>query len=289
MVRNTGGRAVPPIPPPAEKAAAVRNMFGAIAPSYDLLNHLLSLNTDRRWRRRAVDRLLRIARSDGAVLDACAGTLDLACEIAGRDAFRGRVLATDFAVPMLERGMAKVERLPVSVVGADTLRLPAGDATLDGAIVGFGVRNLSDLGAGLAEFARVLRPGAPLVILEFTTPSRQPFRGLYLFYFRQVLPRVGRLISRHGSAYDYLPATVLEFPAPAALAAMMRDAGFDAVEWVVLSGGIAAIHTGVRGAQGSATESASAAAPNASTQAAASASPAAVRSASPGNTSSRSA
>ena len=289
MVRNAGGGAVPPVPPPGEKAAAVRNMFGAIAPRYDFLNHLLSLNTDRRWRRSAVDRLLRDARPDGVLLDACAGTLDLAREIAGRDTFRGRVLASDFAMPMLERGVAKVERLPVSVVCADTLRLPAGDATLDGAIVGFGVRNLADLGSGVAEFARVLRPGAPLVILEFTTPSWQPFRGLYLFYFRHVLPLIGRLVSRHRSAYDYLPATVLAFPSPPALAGMMRDAGFGAVEWTRLSGGIAAIHVGLRAARGSATDSSSAAARNASTQSAAAASPAATRPANSGNTSSRSA
>jgi demethylmenaquinone methyltransferase/2-methoxy-6-polyprenyl-1,4-benzoquinol methylase len=289
MVRNAGGGAAPPVPPPGEKAAAVRNMFGAIAPRYDFLNHLLSLNTDRRWRRRAVDRLLRHARPDGVVLDACAGTLDLAREVAGRDAFRGRVMASDFAVPMLERGVAKVERLPVSVVCADTLQLPTADATLDGAIVGFGVRNLADLGAGLAEFARVLRPGAPLVILEFTTPSWQPFRGLYLFYFRHVLPLIGRLVSRHRSAYDYLPATVLEFPSPPRLAAMMRDAGFGDVEWTALSGGIAAIHVGLRTPHDKATESSSAAVRKASTQSAAGASSSPARPASSGSTSSRSA
>jgi len=289
MVRNPGGGAVPPVPPPAEKATAVRNMFGAIAPRYDLLNHLLSLNTDRRWRRRAVDRLLVRARPDGVLLDACAGTLDLAREIAAREAFRGHVLASDFAVPMLEHGVGKVDRLAVSVVCADTLRLPAADASLDGAIVGFGVRNLADLRAGLIEFGRVLRRGAPLVILEFTTPSWQPFRGLYLFYFRQVLPRIGRLVSRHRSAYDYLPATVLEFPSPPALAALMRDAGFSDVEWTALSGGIAAIHVGVRAAQGSATDSSAAAARNASTQSSASESSAPARPASSGNTSSRSA
>lgn len=289
MVRNTGGGAVPPVPPPGEKAAAVRNMFGAIAPRYDFLNHLLSLNTDRRWRRRAVDRLLRHARPDGMILDACAGTLDLAREVAGRNAFRGRVLASDFAVPMLERGVAKVVRLPVSVVCADTLRLPADDATLDGAIVGFGVRNLADLGAGLSEFARVLRPSAPLVILEFTTPSWQPFRGLYLFYFRHVLPLIGRLVSRHRSAYDYLPATVLEFPSPPALAARMRDAGFGDVEWTALSGGIAAIHVGLRTDHGNATDSASAAVRNASTQSVTAVSPPATRPSNSGSTSSRSA
>ena len=254
MVRNAEDRADPPAPMADKNAAAVRGMFSAIAPRYDLLNHLLSLNTDRRWRRRAVDRLLAAGRPDGTYLDACAGTLDLAREIATRNSFRGRVLASDFALPMLARGVAKVDALPVSIACADTLRLPVARESLDGVIVGFGVRNLADLDGGLAEFARVLRPGAPLVILEFTTPSREPFRSLYLFYFRHLLPRVGRLVSRHGSAYDYLPATVIDFPVPKELASRMGAAGFDNVEWDVLTGGIAAVHVGIRrGAQSTAT------------------------------------
>jgi demethylmenaquinone methyltransferase/2-methoxy-6-polyprenyl-1,4-benzoquinol methylase len=262
-------------------------MFGAIAPRYDLLNHLLSLNTDRRWRRLAVDRLLAEGGTDGVYLDACAGTLDLAREIAARPSFRGRVLASDFAVPMLERGLPKVRSLRVSVACADTLRIPVADGAFDGAIVGFGVRNLADLEAGLAEFARVLRPGAPLVILEFTTPVWPPFRALYLFYFRRILPLVGRLVSRHESAYHYLPATVVEFPAPGALAALMGEAGFDQTDWRLLSGGIAALHVGIRGPQSRATSSSSATVASASIQSVAAASPAEAPADSPGSTVSR--
>ncbi|MHB1167957.1 MAG: ubiquinone/menaquinone biosynthesis methyltransferase [Longimicrobiales bacterium] len=234
------------LPAPAEKAAAVRRMFGAIAPRYDLLNHLLSLNSDKRWRRRAVDVLLQDARLDGTYLDACAGTLDLAHELARRGEFAGRVLAADFTPEMLERGKSKAEGLPMFPAAGDTLMLPVRDASMDGATVGFGVRNLADLDAGLRELTRVLRPGAKLVILEFTTPSWQPFRGTYLFYFRHVLPRIGRMVSSHGTAYSYLPASVLEFPEPPELADRMRAAGLRDVTWETRSGGIVAIHSGVR-------------------------------------------
>lgn len=278
MVRNAGDRADPPPPRVGQDAAAVRRMFSAIAPRYDLLNHLLSLNRDRRWRRLAVDRLLALGRPDGVYLDACAGTLDLAREIATRSSFSGWVLASDFAVPMLARGASKVGALPVSTTCADTLKLPVDGAVFDGAIVGFGVRNLADLDAGLEEFARVLRPGSPLVILEFTTPAWRPFRALYLLYFRHVLPRIGRVVSRHRSAYDYLPATVLDFPDPEELARRMRDAGFEEIQWERLTGGIAAVHAGIRTGQGTATESPSAAARNASSHSAAAASPASARS-----------
>jgi demethylmenaquinone methyltransferase/2-methoxy-6-polyprenyl-1,4-benzoquinol methylase len=213
------------------RAEAVQRMFSAVAPRYDLLNHLLSLNIDRRWRRLAVDRLLELARLDGTILDACAGTLDLAREVATRQAFTGRVVASDFAVPMLAAGVAKVRGLPVGVAAADTLRMPLATGSIDGAIVGFGVRNLADLDAGLAEFARVLRPGAPLVILEFTTPPRQPLRAAYLLYFRRILPLIGRLVSGHGSAYDYLPESVLAFPEPDALADRLSAVGFRYVRW----------------------------------------------------------
>jgi demethylmenaquinone methyltransferase/2-methoxy-6-polyprenyl-1,4-benzoquinol methylase len=229
------------------RAEAVQRMFSAVAPRYDLLNHLLSLNIDRRWRRLAVDRLLVLARLDGTILDACAGTLDLAREVATRQAFTGRVVASDFAVPMLAAGVAKVRGLPVGVAAADTLRMPLATGSIDGAIVGFGVRNLADLDAGLAEFARVLRPGAPLVILEFTTPPRQPLRAAYLLYFRRILPLIGRLVSGHGSAYDYLPESVLAFPEPDALADRMSAVGFRDVRWELVTGGIVAVQIGLRG------------------------------------------
>ncbi|HEV2147141.1 MAG TPA: class I SAM-dependent methyltransferase [Longimicrobiaceae bacterium] len=234
------------LPAPADKAAQVRRMFSSIAPRYDLLNHLLSANVDRLWRRRAVDRLGWERAPEGRYLDNCAGTLDLAVELARRPGFRGRVVGSDFTFAMLERGQDKVTRLPVWSACADALMLPYPDATFDGSTVGFGVRNLADLDAGLRESARVLRPGARLVILEFTTPSWQPFRGLYFFYFLRVLPLIGRLVSKHSSAYSYLPESVLGFPEPPALAEKMRRAGFEEVGWKTLSGGIAAIHWGTR-------------------------------------------
>ncbi|HET7461806.1 MAG TPA: class I SAM-dependent methyltransferase [Longimicrobium sp.] len=235
------------LPAREEKAAAVRRMFSSIAPRYDLLNHLLSANVDRVWRRRAVDRLGWERVPGGLYLDNCAGTLDLAVELAGRDGFGGRVVGSDFTYAMLERGTGKLEQLPVEPACADALTLPFADAVFDGATVGFGVRNLADLDAGLVEMARVLKPGAKLVILEFTTPRWQPFRALYLGYFLKVLPLVGRVVSKHHTAYTYLPESVRHFPEPPELAEKMRRAGFADVAWKTLSGGIAALHWGTRG------------------------------------------
>jgi len=237
-------------PAPDEKAAAVRGMFGAIAPKYDLLNHVLSLNIDKRWRRDAVDILLKGAPRDGTYLDGCAGTLDLALELARRPRFDGQVVAYDFALPMLQGGVPKLgrngERAPLDVTCADALRLPFRDRSFDGVTIGFGVRNLADLDAGLGEAARVLKPRARLVILEFTTPSFKPLRDLYLFYFTRILPWIGRRLSGHDSAYTYLPESVLEFPRPPELASRIEAAGFRDVGWESLTGGIAAIHHAVR-------------------------------------------
>lgn len=230
----------------ADKAAAVQRMFGAVAPRYDLLNHLLSLNIDKRWRRLAVDTLMAAAVPDGLFLDACAGTLDLAVELAARHRFRGRVIATDFTFPMLVHGLPKAAGLPIVTACGDALRQPLRDQSIDGAMVAFGVRNLASIDDGLREFARLLRTAAPLVILEFTTPDWQPFRFLYEAYFRQILPRVGRWVSRHDSAYDYLPASVAVFPTPDRLAERIRAAGFEHVTWSRLTGGIAAIHSAIR-------------------------------------------
>ncbi len=235
------------LPPAEEKSAAVRRMFGAIAPRYDLLNHLLSLNVDRLWRRRAVSMLLRDRTPAGRFLDVCAGTFDFALALARRKAFRGLVVGSDFALPMLQRGLPKLRGSAVRPACADALALPFGAGTFDGATVGFGVRNLADLPAGLREMRRVLRPGARLVVLEFTTPGWQPFRALYFFYFKRVLPLVGRLVSGHGSAYAYLPASVLEFPEPPELARLMTAAGFHDVRWRRWTGGIVAMHVGTAG------------------------------------------
>jgi demethylmenaquinone methyltransferase / 2-methoxy-6-polyprenyl-1,4-benzoquinol methylase len=233
-------------PPDEEKAAHVRRMFSSIAPRYDLLNHLLSLNIDRLWRRWAVDRLGWERRPEGTYLDNCAGTLDLSVELARREGFRGRVVGSDFAFPMLSGGTAKRAGRPIHAVCADALRLPYPDEAFDGATVGFGVRNLADLDAGLEEMARVLTAGSRLVILEFTTPGWQPFRAIYFFYFLRVLPFIGRMISKHGSAYTYLPESVLRFPEPPELAERMGRAGFLDVGWKRLTGGIVAIHWGTK-------------------------------------------
>lgn len=219
-------------------------MFTAIAPRYDFLNHLLSLNVDRSWRRAAVARLGWEAKPDGTYLDLCAGTLDLAAELARREGFRGRIVGADFVVPMLKRGRHKTPR--TSPVAADVLELPFPAARFDGALVGFGVRNLSDLDAGLHEAARVLKPGARFVILEFATPRFAPLRAVYLFYFRRILPAIGRLVSKHRDAYTYLPESVLGFPEPEALSQRLVAAGFSRVGFERLTGGICAVHHGTR-------------------------------------------
>ena len=233
-----------PVTGGAEKRSYVRGMFAAIAPSYDFLNHLLSLNADRRWRRLAVDGLGWERVPSGRYLDLCAGTMDLAAELDGRPGFSGRVIAADFVPEMLRLGRGKGSRL--DPLTADALELPFGDATFDGATVGFGVRNFSDLDAGLRESARVLKPDAKLVVLECSQPPFAPFRWLYYFYFRHVLPLVGRLISRHQNAYSYLPQSVLAFPGAEELKRRMEASGFVHVTFRRLFFGIVAIHVGTR-------------------------------------------
>jgi len=230
--------------PPARRY--VREMFTAIAPRYDFLNHLLSLGIDRRWRRAAVDRLGWTMKPEGLYLDACAGTLDLAAELARRRGFGGRVVGADFSARMLKLGAGKARPDAIRCAAADTLELPFPGGRFDGAMVAFGVRNLADLDAGLAELARVLRPGARLVILEFTTPVWAPFRTLYLFYFRRLLPLIGRAVSRHPTAYSYLPASVSTFPAPDLLRERLEAVGFRDSGYSLLTGGIAALHWGTR-------------------------------------------
>ena len=228
----------------AEREKQVQQIFSEIAPRYDLLNHVLSLNVDRAWRRKAVDALAWTDAPGGTYLDACAGTYDLALELAGRNGFTGSVIASDFAQPMLARGLPKIERAPVRSVCGDSLELPFEDGVFDGATVGFGVRNLSDLDRGLVELRRVLKPGKRLVVLEFTVPPNPLVRAGYLFYFHRVLPVVGRIVSGHPWAYTYLPESVKGFPGPAELGARFEEAGFHDVGWRLVSMGIAAIHWG---------------------------------------------
>ncbi|MFN2383656.1 MAG: class I SAM-dependent methyltransferase [Gemmatimonadota bacterium] len=235
-------------PPPASRAvdpAGVRAMFERIAPRYDALNRLLSAGIDRRWRRLAVDAL---APRDGArYLDCCAGTLDLAAAISAR-APRATVVAADFALPMLLRGRRKALAAPGAVfpLVADALRLPFPNQTFAGATIAFGLRNLSDPAAGLAELARVLAPAARLVVLEFTTPPQPVIRAVYHAYFHHVLPRIGALVSGDGEAYRYLPDSVAAFPDVRRLGQLCVAAGFRQVQWRLLTGGIAALHTAIR-------------------------------------------
>lgn len=228
----------------AERERQVQQIFSEIAPRYDLLNHVLSMNIDRSWRRRAVDLLEWEAVPAGTYLDACAGTYDLALELAGRKSFSGEVMASDFAHPMLVQGTPKIDGRRIHSVCGDSLLLPFADDSFEGATVGFGVRNLSRLEVGLAEFRRVLKPGRRLVVLEFTVPPNPIMRAGYHVYFHHVLPIVGRIVSGHPWAYTYLPESVKEFPGPKELSALFDAAGFHDTGWKLLSGGIAALHWG---------------------------------------------
>ena len=228
----------------AEKRSYVRTIFSEIAPRYDLANHVLSLNIDRRWRRRAIAELAWERQPEGVYLDLCAGTLDVAAELARRPGFRGVVLGADFAEPMLRAGAGKADASRVAPVTADALQLPLADDSMAGAIVAFGIRNLADLDAGLREVHRVLEPGARFVILEFTTPRSRLVRLGYHAYFHNVLPLVGRAITGHRTAYTYLPQSVANFPIEEALGTRMKAAGFADVRWSTLSFGIAAVHVG---------------------------------------------
>ena len=226
-----------------ESSAWVRDMFGRVAPRYDLLNHLLSFNIDRRWRARTVRRVAGVLGQPGArVLDLCCGTGDLAIALA--QAGRARVFGSDFCHPMLvaARRKARGPRL----LEADALALPVPDGELDLITIAFGFRNLTDYGAGLREFSRALRPGGMLAILEFSQPPNPLFRAAYDFYSRKILPRLGGAISGTPEAYEYLPESVARFPGAEGLAEMMRSAGYDAVEFERMTFGVVALHTGIR-------------------------------------------
>jgi len=229
-----------------EKSAYVRQIFSDIAPRYDLLNHILSLNIDRAWRRKAIAGLGIESNPDGVYLDLCAGTLDVSAALAATPGFRGRVVGADFAEPMLRAGRAKIGTARVFPVTADALSLPLPDGSVAGAIVAFGIRNLADLDAGLREVHRVLAPGGRFVILEFSTPRSPVINAGYQLYFNHVLPAIGGLVSGHRTAYRYLPRSVANFPVQEELSRRMTAAGFRNVRWRSLTFGIAAIHVGER-------------------------------------------
>jgi demethylmenaquinone methyltransferase/2-methoxy-6-polyprenyl-1,4-benzoquinol methylase len=220
-------------------------MFGDVAPTYDLLNHTLSLQIDRRWRTRAVRASLQ--PGDKRVLDLCCGTGDFALAYRRHLAPEGLVVGSDFAHPMLTHFNRKRERLAahgsrLTAVEADSLRVPFRDEMFDVVSVGFGLRNIDGTAAGLAEMARLTRRGGRIVILEFC-PHAKPnlFHRLFRFYFRHVLPRIGRLVSRHPTAYSYLPKSVEGFPPREEVIALMDGAGLDLLVAKDLTGGIATL------------------------------------------------
>jgi demethylmenaquinone methyltransferase/2-methoxy-6-polyprenyl-1,4-benzoquinol methylase len=228
----------------------IRTMFGNIARHYDLLNHLLSLNVDRWWRWRTTR--LAPPRGEEPILDVCTGTGDLA--LAYDRAARGRVpiVGTDFCLPMLLPACAKTRRRRagerIRFVEADTQQLPFPDDTFQLTTVAFGLRNVTDTDRGLAEMVRVTRPGGRVAILEFSRPRHWLFGRLYRAYFRWVLPAVGQLISRsREQAYEYLPASVQEFPDGEALAEKLRGHGLREVRWYPLTFGIATLYVGTKG------------------------------------------
>jgi len=222
-------------------AGEVRAMFDRIAPRYDLLNRAMTAGLDGRWRGVAAA-AADLAAGDRA-LDVCTGTGDLALALADRVTRSGEVVGVDFAERMLERARAKADHRPgVRFETADALALPFADGAFDAATVAFGIRNVDDLDRGLAEMARVVRPGGKVVILEITTPARM--RRFYELWFDRVVPRLGRVLGRDGAAYAYLPASVRRFPAPPELAARMSAAGLRDIRWRPLAFGIVAVHHG---------------------------------------------
>lgn len=229
------------------KKEEVREMFDNIAPKYDLLNHTLSMSIDRVWRRRVVGEVRRA--KPGRILDVATGTGDLAIAMARR--IRDvQVLGVDLSEQMLAVARRKIEArgLDGRIVldRGDAERLAVADASVDVATVAFGVRNFGDLGAGLRELARTIKPGGKVVILEFSRPRNRVFRALYEFYSYKILPRIGGLVSRDKRAYEYLPASVGEFPAPEEFMAMIARAGFRNCRARSQSFGIAQIYIGER-------------------------------------------
>jgi len=236
---------------PAQVSRAVREMFSAIAPRYDLLNHVLSFNIDRWWWWRAARTFGPILlRHDACVLDLCCGTGDMAFALLRRAGASGaRILGADFAHPMLQRAALKSKGTTLRWVEADALNLPFPDASFDLVTSAFGFRNLADYDAGLREIARVLRPGGECGILECSEPNGVLGR-IYGVYFRRVLPAVGTAISGVQGPYAYLPASVERFPAPAEMIVRMHSAGFGNASWTPYTFGTAGLYCGKTDSEG---------------------------------------
>ena len=230
----------------AEHSRAVREMFGGIASRYDLLNHLLSLNIDKGWRRKVAAELRSILdHENAAVLDVACGTGDLSLELASRA--KAKITGTDFCRPMLEIASKKItssETREIPLLEADAMSLPLDNDAFDAVTIAFGLRNLPNVENGLAELFRILKPGGKLAVLEFSQPVIPGVRQAFNFYFNAILPRIGGLVSGSRCAYEYLPDSVRGFPPQAELAEVMKRTGFLNVRYRNLTGGIAALHVG---------------------------------------------
>jgi demethylmenaquinone methyltransferase/2-methoxy-6-polyprenyl-1,4-benzoquinol methylase len=233
----------------SKKPERIAGMFDAIAPRYDFLNHLLSAGIDRHWRNRAI-RSLRLTGCE-RVLDLCTGTADLA--IAARQARppAARVVGVDFAGAMLAIGAQKIRRAALGggivLARGDAMRIPVVDTSVDAVTIAFGIRNVEDPELALRDVARVLKPGGRLVVLEFAIPTTPVFRAVYLSYFRHILPRIGRAVSRHDAAYGYLPASVGAFASPDAFTSLLRNVGFRDVSADPMTFGSVYLYTARRG------------------------------------------
>jgi len=228
-------------------AKAVREMFSGIAPKYDFLNHFLSVNIDKRWRRLVAQKLKDVLENPAAlILDVACGTGDLSLEL--QKTGKATVFGTDFCRPMLQIAFDKNEKnkRKIPYIEADGMNLSFADASFDAVTIAFGLRNFSNWQNGLMEFRRILKKGGKLVVLEFSTPVIPGFRQAFQFYFSSILPRIGGAVSGSRGAYEYLPDSVSKFPDQKNLARMMRETGFSDVEYKNLSGGIAAIHLGTK-------------------------------------------
>lgn len=228
-------------------ARAVREMFSGIAKKYDFLNHFLSVNIDKRWRRLVSQKLKGVLESPNAlVLDVACGTGDLSLELQSNA--KAKIFGTDFCRPMLSIAFGKNEKNSAKIpyIEADGMNLSFADNAFDAVTIAFGLRNFSNWQHGLSELHRVLKKDGKLVILEFSTPIIPGFRQLFQFYFSSILPRIGGAVSGSRGAYEYLPDSVSKFPDQKNLAQMMSETGFSDVEYKNLTGGVAAIHTGAK-------------------------------------------
>jgi demethylmenaquinone methyltransferase / 2-methoxy-6-polyprenyl-1,4-benzoquinol methylase len=235
---------------PVSKAPdRIAGMFDAIAGRYDLLNHVLSAGIDRRWRTRAI-RSLALTGSE-RVLDLCTGTGDLAIAAARARPSAARIVGIDFAGAMLRVGSEKLRQAGldrrIMLVRGDATRIPLDDAVVDAVTIGFGIRNVEDMGAACREMRRVLKPRGRLAILEFAVPTTPGISTFYLWYLRRVLPRIGRAISRHNAAYGYLPASIGAFATPDEFVKILRHGGFSEISAVPLTFGSVILYTARRG------------------------------------------